>query len=69
MPEDKPLTLDFAQRDAFKQIFPRSPILSSHEAGWEGIHFAHYRQPTHEVQDLRNCHMRSLNSCKNPNFR
>ena len=49
MPEDKPLTIDFAQRDGFKQILPRSPILSSHEAGWEGIHFAHYRQPTHEV--------------------
>ncbi len=51
MPNDKPLTIDFAQQDALKQILPRSPILSSHEAGWEGIHFAHYRQPTHEVPE------------------
>jgi AraC-like DNA-binding protein len=51
MPNDKPLTIDFAQQDALKQILPRPPILSSHEAGWEGIHFAHYRQPTHEVPE------------------
>ncbi len=51
MPNDTPLTIDFAQQDALKQILPRLPILSSYEAGWEGIHFAHYRQPTHEVPE------------------
>jgi AraC family transcriptional regulator len=51
MPNDKPLTINFTDRDALKQILPSSPILSSHEAGWEGIQFAHYRQPTHEVPE------------------
>jgi hypothetical protein len=31
MPKDKPLTLDFAQPDGFKQILPLEPILSSHD--------------------------------------
>jgi AraC family transcriptional regulator len=51
MPHDKPLTIDFTQQDALKPILPRSPILSSHAVGWEGIHFAYYRQPAHEVPE------------------
>jgi AraC family transcriptional regulator len=49
MPNDKPLSIDFTQRDALKLILPRSPILSSYEAGWDGIHFAYYQQPSHYV--------------------
>jgi hypothetical protein len=51
MPKDKPLTINFTHRDALKRILPSFPILSSHEAGWEGIQFAYYRQPTHEVPE------------------
>ena len=52
MNKDKPLTNDCTHRDALKPILPRSPILSSYEAGWEGIHFAHYRQSAHEVPEF-----------------
>lgn len=52
MPNDKPLTIDFTQREALKLILPRSPILSSREADWEGLHFAYYRQPSHEVPEF-----------------
>ena len=51
MPKAQPLTIDFTQPDALKQILPRSPILSSYEACWEGINFAYYRQPAHEVPE------------------
>ena len=49
MPKDKPLTINFTQPDALKQILPLEPILSSHEVSWAGIHFAYYRQPAHYV--------------------
>jgi AraC family transcriptional regulator len=51
MPNNQPPTIDFTQPDALKSILPRSPILSSHEAGWKDIRFAYYRQPAHEVPE------------------
>lgn len=50
MPKDI-LTINFTESDALKPILPLSPILSSYEAGWKGIQFAYYRQPTHEVPE------------------
>lgn len=52
MNKDKPLTIDGTHRDALKLILPLSPILSSYQAGWEGIHFAYYRQSAHEVPEF-----------------
>ena len=30
---------------------PRSPLLSSHTAGWHGIHLEHHRQPAHSLPE------------------
>ncbi len=48
MSPEKQLILDFAQKDAMESILPRPPILSSHEAKWEGIHVEYHRQPPNE---------------------
>lgn len=48
MSSQKPLILDFAQKDAMESILPRPPILSSHGAKWEGIHVEYHRQPPNE---------------------
>lgn len=51
MVKDKALIIDCSEGDTLKQVLPRSPILSSYDAGWEGIHLAYYRQPAHEVPE------------------
>jgi hypothetical protein len=52
MPEEKPLAVDFSQEDALEQILPRPPILSSHEAGWNGILLEYHRQPAYEIPEI-----------------
>jgi len=49
MPPEKPLAVDFTKEDAHKLVFPRSPILSSKKARWNGIVVEYHRQPAHET--------------------
>ncbi|OUL18211.1 AraC family transcriptional regulator [Nostoc sp. 106C] len=51
MPEEKILTVDFAQRDACSEILPRSPLLSSYDANWDGVRLDHHRQPGYETPE------------------
>lgn len=46
------LRIDAAQPEAMKQIFPRPPILSSHQAGWNGLHLEYHDQPPHETPEF-----------------
>ena len=51
MPEEKILTIDFAQEDPCAEILPRSPLVSSYRAKWDGIRLDHHRQPAHETPE------------------
>ncbi len=52
MPEDQPLSIDLAQKDIWKQLDLKPPILSSYTVGWNGVHFAYHRQSAHEIPDF-----------------
>lgn len=49
MIKDEALVVDLSQTNLTEKILPRSPLLSSQEAGWNGIHLEYHRQPAHEV--------------------
>lgn len=51
MPQEKPLAVDFSNENAMTQVLVRSAILSSHQAGWDGIHVEYHRQPNHETPE------------------
>jgi len=51
MPQEKPLAVDFSKKDAMTQVLVRPAILSSHKAGWDGIHVEYHRQPDHETPE------------------
>lgn len=51
MLEEKILNVDFAQEDACLKIVPRSPLISSYHARWDGIYLEHHRQPAHETPE------------------
>ncbi|MBR8839560.1 MAG: helix-turn-helix transcriptional regulator [Stigonema ocellatum SAG 48.90 = DSM 106950] len=51
MPEEKILTVDFSQKDVCAEILPRSPLISSYTAKWDGIRLDHHRQPAHETPE------------------
>lgn len=51
MPKDKPRIIDFTQENSIKKVLPRSPILSSYNAAWNGIHLEYHRQPAHETPE------------------
>lgn len=51
MPAEKILNVDFAQKDACSEILPRSPLLSSYDAQWNGIRLEHHRQPGYETPE------------------
>jgi AraC family transcriptional regulator len=46
-----PLTLDPARNDKV-EIFPRLPMLSSHQADWNGLYLEYHRQPAHETPEF-----------------
>lgn len=52
MPEEKPLLVDFVKEDALSQIYPRTRVLSSYKAGWNGILLEYHRQPRHETPEF-----------------
>jgi AraC family transcriptional regulator len=51
MGKDEPFVVDLSQTNLTEKILPRSPLLSSQEAGWNGIHLEYHRQPAHEVTE------------------
>lgn len=51
MANSQPQPIHLAQADAWQSILPRSPILSSATATWQGIHLEYHRQPAHETPD------------------
>jgi AraC family transcriptional regulator len=51
MQEDKILTVDFSHKDALAEIVPRSPLISSYDANWQGIHLEYHLQPGHETPE------------------
>ena len=50
MPSDNSLVLD--REDKVLQIFPRPPILTSSQAGWDGIALGYMCQPAYEVPEM-----------------
>ena len=53
MPQAKPFTVDFTQENALKTVLPRSSLLSSHKAVWDGIFLEYHRQPAHDTPEHR----------------
>lgn len=49
--QEKPLIVDFQQQGASLTIFPNPPLLTSLDAGWNGIHFEYHRQPSHDTSE------------------
>lgn len=48
---EKPFTVDFTEEAKLLQVLPNKPVLSSHAAGWRGIHLEYHRQPPHETPE------------------
>jgi AraC family transcriptional regulator len=51
MPNVKPRLVNPEKSDSWQQVLPLSPVLSSQQAGWKGVHFEYHRQPIHETPD------------------
>lgn len=51
MLQNKRLTVDFTHKDALAEIVPRSPIVSSYDTNWQGIHLEYHLQPGHETPE------------------
>ena len=52
MTSAKPITVNPFQEEAMSQIMPHAPLLSSYQAVWQGIHLAHYHQPTWGIPEI-----------------
>ncbi len=50
MPDSKPI-VDFRQESTWRQLALKSPILSSHKAGWNAIQLAYLRQSACELAE------------------
>ncbi|MUL36011.1 helix-turn-helix domain-containing protein [Gloeocapsopsis dulcis] len=50
MPSENPLVLD--QEEKVLQLFPRPPLLTSLQAGWNGIVLGYMCQPAYEVPEM-----------------
>jgi AraC family transcriptional regulator len=48
MPAAKPVVVDWTREDAVLHVFPQKPLLSSKQAGWNGIYLEYHHQPAHE---------------------
>lgn len=51
MLDKKILNIDFAQEDACAEVLPRSPLISSFHAQWDGIRLDLHQQPAHETPE------------------
>jgi AraC family transcriptional regulator len=47
--QEQALHVDLAEEKATAKLLPRSPLLSSHTRGWEGILVQHHQQPAWEM--------------------
>ena len=47
----KPIAVNPFQEGAMSQILPSDPFVSSYKASWQGIHLAHYLQPSWEIPE------------------
>ncbi len=47
----EPRLVKLEQADAWQQVLPLPPFMSSQQAGWKGIHFEYHRQPIHATPD------------------
>ena len=48
-PQEQALHVDLAEEEAMARLLPRSPLLSSHTRGWDGILVQHHQQPAWEM--------------------
>ncbi|MDM9379098.1 AraC family transcriptional regulator [Chlorogloeopsis sp. ULAP01] len=51
MAEEKIFSVDFAQENPYTNILPRSPVISSYNAKWNGIRLDFHRQPGSETPE------------------
>lgn len=51
MSEEKILPVDFTQEDAYLEILPRSPLVSSYHEQWKGVRLDVHHQPAHETPE------------------
>lgn len=51
MLEEKILNVDFTQEDACAEVLPRSPLVSSYHAKWDGIRLDIHQQPAYETPE------------------
>jgi AraC family transcriptional regulator len=51
MLKEKILCVDFAQEEAYSQILPRSPLVTSYHAKWDGIRLDYHQQPAFETPE------------------
>jgi AraC family transcriptional regulator len=51
MLQEKILTINFAHQNAYSDILPRSPLVSSYHANWDGIRLDYHQQPGHETPE------------------
>lgn len=51
MTQKKPIAVDFSQEVATLQVLSRPELLSSRQAGWNGMYFEYYHQPPHETPE------------------
>ena len=66
MSPEKPIAVNPFQEGAMLQILSRKPLVSSYKASWNGIHLAHYLQPSWEIPEhYISQHIISI-SAKNP---
>lgn len=52
MAAEKPLAINYSQREATLQFVQRPLIHSSQQAGWKNIHLAHYQLPAGEIPEI-----------------
>jgi AraC family transcriptional regulator len=43
--------VDFREQHGSRKLFPRPPLLSSHRAGWQGVHLEYHHQQAQEVPE------------------
>lgn len=51
MKQVKPIAVDFSQETATAQMIPRRNLLSSRQAGWNGIYLEYHDSPSHETPE------------------
>lgn len=51
MKQVKPISVDFSQETATAQMIPRRNLLSSRQAGWQGIYLEYHNSPSHETPE------------------